>query len=162
MIENPMFDTNVNGWTLSGSSTMTFDSGRAKVKSDRQWTCAYRDALKAIINGHKYYLALDLDSPTTTQYITLNAAGGPIVQKSATGAQRVSGILTAGSSGAQNRIEIGENLSSGWGYFWVDNIVVIDLTEWFGSGNEPTKATMDTLMTQIPNKSFNVYQVVAV
>ena len=41
------------------------------------------------------------------------------------------------------------------GYVLVDNLMMINLTETFGAGNEPTTAQMDRLLTQFPDSWFN-------
>ena len=38
----------------------------------------------------------------------------------------------------------------------IKDVSVVNLTDTFGAGNEPTKAQMDTIMSGYPNGWFNI------
>lgn len=52
-------------------------------------------------------------------------------------------------------VKVHDVRASGWDTFYVDKVLVIDLTATFGAGKEPTLAEMDRLMARFPNSWFN-------
>ena len=93
--------------------------------------------------------------------ITMGISDGAVnsVSTSYTGAGAYefwSVILTAGRTSTGGITwAIVDNRSSAWTVVNTKYISVIDITTPWGSGNEPTKAQMDTLMLQFPERWLN-------
>jgi hypothetical protein len=70
---------------------------------------------------------------------------------------RLSGIWTVSSNAINLYTKLQDGRSTGWTTDYVKYWSVIDLTNAFGSGNEPTQAsTVDTIMSNYPNNWFNI------
>ena len=106
--------------------------------------------------NHKFYGAFDVNCTSyTAGNICLMFSGadyGIITKKSTTnGWERVSDIITLannpGNPTGNSTLFIGGAGDNGRSYnanCYIDNIMVVDLTNLFGSGSEPSKSDMDT------------------
>jgi phage-related protein len=100
--------------------------------------------------GRKYYFAGYVEASTTSAKL---AFGGTIASHPGTGAiVRLSGIKTA--TGTSHTLSVLDARTSGWTSISGDLMVVIDLTDTFGAGNEPTASQMDAYMSARYANSF--------
>jgi hypothetical protein len=59
------------------------------------------------------------------------------------------------ASTAAFMVKVHDLRASAWDKFYVDNVLALDLTAIFGSGNEPTLAEMDRMLAKFPNSWFD-------
>ena len=118
--------------------TLSFSSGSytsAGVRSNKG---------PAVVNGHKYYIAYDVCDNTTGQPTMVNLNGsvtlavyGTSEETSGSEWVRISGMFTANADSQYTYICLYVNSVSSGGVKF-RNVICIDLTQMFGSGNEPT------------------------
>lgn len=113
---------------------------------------------------HHIYQSIILNN-YSKYYLKSNCYGNTSVQLKITSA--VIAIITSDNlwldiSGVYSSTVIGsracglrDTLISDWQQFRCTNMVLINLTESFGLGNEPTKEQMDVIMDRFPNRYFN-------
>lgn len=141
-----------SGWQhLTTYSTEAIDGDY--LKSTRYNTRPYVGTTSTwnIASGHKvYFAAKALGSKSGTMYLMIYGTFGSTnisVQGCSltTGVQSFSFVDTL--SGAGNGLAFdGYSFTTSGNYIMVDKALVIDLTACFGSGSEPSKAQMDSLL----------------
>lgn len=147
LITNGDFSQGTTGWSIPASTSVV--SGRLSSTPPG----AYQGVVQAIgatVIGHKYYFAAAVEGGTNIYYGCTNR--GPGGTLTTTGLQTVSMLMTTTSTS-----------HSTWGFYnttipatyYVDNVILINLTTAFGAGKEPTKAQMDQILQQFPNNWFN-------
>ena len=118
----------------------------------------YTQQTRAITNGRKYYHACWVDSPNAsiTTALSDNIANTQYVFHSASsGYEFLSDVYTATASTSTGSYYVMLDVrASGWTQVKAKYATIIDLTAAFGAGYEPTKAQMDALMEQFPNRHF--------
>ena len=86
-----------------------------------------------MIKGHKYFRSANINVENTTS-VTFNIGGVfPISTASQTGFQTLSGIFQWTYSTGNQSVRITDNRTSNWTDVYIKNVVVIDLTQMFGS-----------------------------
>lgn len=146
-----------SGWSSSGASFTV--SGNIASFLANSVTDTLQQALSVTLN-HKYYFCEWIKAAAGAN-ITAGISDGAINSASlAYGGsgdyEFVSAILTAGrTSTAGITWSLVDNRASGWNTVNAKYVTVIDLTAAFGAGNEPTKAQMDGLMLQFPERWLN-------
>ena len=167
LITNGDFRNGTSGWNNSNIPTITTDSSLD------------RSSLKFIANGNNPFYSRSILSDQSHYWYTKlecyissrisgsisaldvrNIAGGGVSSVYADNLKlnqwQALSIITIGKTGGGESILVGTGNSIVTATFYISNISTIDLTEAFGSGNEPTKAQMDTIMNSYPNNWFNV------
>lgn len=151
LIKNGSFSNDTNGWTLSSSPTLSVVSGvlnMTAIASGSGISQSFGAKLSHIIYAclkQKSYTAI------STYFNIYEATGSGNIDHPIT--------LTTGASltfasirfiTAANNTNLIATLvdwnTSGWGTIQADDIMLIDLTDAFGTGKEPSQATMDSLV----------------
>lgn len=140
-LTNGNFTNGLEGWRERGGGIIlgVFD-GRLKVIVDRQYGLVGPYWSPTI--NHKYYFSADIEG-TTNNYIIFDNKGFYL---SHTGRQILSNIVTVNSESAY--FAFGDNRVSDWTEFFIDNVIIIDLTSEFGAGNEPDLTWCDANIPQ--------------
>lgn len=152
LVTNGSF-TSKTGWTDNDYGTSTVADNEISMTA---WA-AYGGTSQATVtmtSGRKYYVCEWLYG-ASNQIIFYVYDGTTLTQTSHSGGgsyEFLSAIHTAGQTNASSRYAcFQDQRSSGFTQMKAKYASCIDLTSAFGSGNEPTKAQMDTLMTQFAN-----------
>lgn len=146
LVINGDFRSGVSGWSISGATSVVNGELYRNLPSDN----GFQDI--TIVNGHIVYATcigrVFSGNTQVNAFDKGNFSNGVIVlSTSSTTNVNGSALKTAANGGI--RIDTG-------GYAYFDNFLVIDLTAAFGAGNEPTKAQVDTIMSNYPNNWFNI------
>ena len=165
LINNGSFENGLlNGWTYAdvssygiASSSPKFGSKNLAVACDPEKTEGFAFQNVKYISGHTYYVSLyafsgrqftmDVFFPLINPYYPTS---GKLYYSSAnlnTWTQMSAVITTSSEIPSQTapiRIDFNNNKTSLDA--WMDGVVLIDLTETFGAGKEPDKATMDAII----------------
>jgi hypothetical protein len=157
MATNGYFIDGITGWNWNATySSMTVSNSVATITT--RYTAYPVYQAKAITSGHKYYFRgtvkpltntfgrfgfYNAAAPASGQYLSLQSLLTLNV------ATTVSGILTANNNYDRLALMSVPNGTSNY-IFEVSNFDVLDLTDIYGAGNEPSQATMDTLFTNPP------------
>lgn len=144
LVANGDFSNGATGWN---ASTVVV-GGRGSRTSTAQYQ-AIEQPIKTVV-GNKYYAAALVEA-TTDHYLKFGT--GTDQKPKSTSYQRLSLITTAAVS--EIPLQIGDGRASDWTPYYVDDILVINLTQTFGAGKEPTLAEMDRLMARFPNSWFD-------
>ena len=95
-----------------------------------------------------YYLRAKVKSTSALVGIS-NQTGTIIKAHSGNGSyESLSAIYTQTNVGAVNVQLVRDNRTSGWDTVYIDDVLLTNLTQIFGAGNEPTKEQMDWLLAQ--------------
>lgn len=105
-----------------------------------------------IYNNNKYYLKSNCYGNTSVKLQMTNGAVATISIDNLW--LDISGIYSSHIT-ASRACGLRDTLISSWQQFRCTNMVLINLTESFGLGNEPTKEQMDAIMDRFPNRYFN-------
>jgi len=147
IVTNGNFSNGTTGWT---GAAFTVTAGICIYTV----TAQYAGATQTIPNyanykGHKLYVAADVKTNVTTNYLALNDGIFQLVvtHSGSNLFERLSGIQTISAVATALYVKVQDARTSAWTETQVDNFVVIDLTAVFGAGNEPTKAWCDANIT---------------
>ena len=155
MVTNGDFSNGTSGWT--GIDAVV--SGIAEKTATAQYqTIGYTTLNPTTRRGHKIYASALVKSDSVLVALTISDAIS-LSQTSHTGDntfKTLSVIRTIDNSATNVYCRIQDNRASGWTKYYADNIIMIDLTESYGAGKEPTQAYMDTLVAS--SGWFNSYQ----
>ena len=148
--------TSTSGWTSTGASFTA--SGNEATFTANSVTDLLSQNL-SVTNAHKYY-GCGWTKAASGANITMGLGDGGSVSQSTTysgaGAYQFwSVIMTSGRTGTGTTWALVDNRSSSWTGINCKYISVVDLTDAFGAGNEPTQTQMDTLMLQFSNRWLN-------
>lgn len=143
---NFKFDRNsdgiADGWTLKNSPTSPSVSDNVQTLTPASANYFIQMDADTRLTGHVIYVAFTAYSPYATCYISLY--GINVIISTNTGFTRSSQLITANNSNVSPRIAIS---SGGQSHpISLKNVMVIDLTEIYGSGNEPTAAQIDAII----------------
>ena len=166
-VSNGDFSNGTTGWTYSGIPTIITDSslGRSSLKFIANGNNPYYARIISSDQSHYWYTKLECyvlsrTSGSISALDVRNIAGGGVSSVYADNLKlnqwQALSIITTGKTGGGEYILVGSGNSLVTATFYISNISTIDLTESFGAGNEPTKAQMDTIMTNYPNNWFNI------
>lgn|GEM_PF-5491911 len=158
LIVNGDFSNGTTGWTpsattLVASNNECYFTAAAQYGGPIQFIANYSN-----YKSHNLYYAVFAKVDSSSVYFVLNdGLGQSIVNASTFGSYaRLSGIWNVNSNGTILYTKLQDSRSSAWTTNYVKYWVVFDLTSAFGAGNEPTKATMDTIMSGYTNSWFNI------
>ena len=147
LISNGDFSNGTSGW-VPYNATIAIENGRAKVQPTGQWATIGK-SIYGVTIGKKFYFRVDIEGGPGLYWGNTNGGFGISSAVNKTFAT----VITATSPDIT--FGVGDNKSNSWPPFYVDNLLLIDLTATFGVGNEPTSEQMDRLLTQFPNSWFN-------
>lgn len=147
LVTNGDFSSGTSGWKLGGGWSI---SGGALVSTAPGSGQAYITiGSPPITQGKSYYMSATISSYTSGGAEVHLGGMAPGVPKSSLGSFSVVSV----ASGANGNFVFGRDANAFLG--GIDYVCLIDLTAAFGAGKEPTKAQMDQIMNQFPNKWFN-------
>lgn len=152
IVPNSSFDNGTTGWTAT--TTFTANSGIASFLSTQKNERLVSANLSKI-SGHKYYVFARFQ--TTSKDVGIHSNSGLLAGTLHSGSgeyERKSGIVNSTSTQSNYVVGIIDTRSSNWDNINVDYVGVINLTETFGYGNEPTLSEMDVIMSKYPNSWF--------
>ncbi|MCA1021649.1 SGNH/GDSL hydrolase family protein [Halobacillus litoralis] len=99
------------------------------------------------VSGHKYYLKAEMK--TDSNQVGLRFAGTPLIFPQGTGEfEVVSGIIDGIFTG-ETTLRFQDLRESGWTQVQVRSVMVIDLTDIYGAGNEPSKNDFDSIISNV-------------
>lgn len=156
MISNGIFNS-LDGWNVNGigSSYAKISNGTLYCTvptTNTTYKFAYTAKTISLVSGHKYYCSVQVkktgggvtrwgmhNNSTNTSY-WLQA-----ISDNHSALTRISYLYTATASAATHFLlySAGQTWASGMTVTW-DNLFVVDLTELYGAGKEPTKAQCDS------------------
>ena len=136
IVTNGDFTNGTTGW----SNITAIVDGRASKLATAQF--ASISQLKTTITGNKYYVSADIETDVSSKIYLKFGQGTDAYAYSPT-LQKVSSIITATTT--STLLEIGDSRASAWSTYYVDNIIVINLTATFGAGNEPTQGQCNVI-----------------
>jgi hypothetical protein len=162
LVPNGDFSNGTTGWTYGGHPTVTTDSslGRSSLQFIANNINPYYTIFMPSDQSHLWYEKIEcyISSYTTGNIGALDVRNG-VTQVNADSSklnqwQTISAITTGKTGGGMSML-VGTANSYVTATFYLSNGSAIDLTAAFGAGNEPTKAQMDTIMSNYPNNWFN-------
>ena len=150
LVTNGDFSNGTNGWSVTTPVTVANNEASFTQTATNQ---GINQAIN-IPSGHKFYitckvfgsstlLALEIQKRTTPWTSFATKAHSAIAQY-----ENLTLILTGTSETNDVNIRIRDTASSGWALTKVKEVIAINLTALFGSGNEPTKEQMDWIFTE--------------
>lgn len=167
-----IYNTSFENW-VGRYTTFIEENGMAKgITQDGQASGRINQSFNGFAS-HKYYIGLYAEIPDTSKFseVKLDIAAEqtgdsntvlfPVTQEFANG-KRVSAILNGFVDGTNwFRISfIKSNTTESGTIFYIDKALIIDLTEAYGLGNEPSLYEMDSLLSKYPNSWFDTKGVV--
>ena len=129
------------GW-LGYMASVTNENGKLKVTATVAGPYAQTYMTLSTIVGNKYYIR---------QYYPPGTASPSIVNPAVSSAS--SSTFTATQVSTQIKYSSGTVVIGD--YYYIDDVILIDLTATFGAGKEPTLAEMDRMMARFPNSWFD-------
>ena len=156
LVKNGSFESNYTNWTtnsLSGTNPLTINTSYKKYRNNSSSRIASSNASNYLtqdvqfIENHKYYYFVSgYTTSTSNQSITSdinNRTGSVITINANSNLGWVKGsVIYNGLSTETRSISVNHGVTSA--VTFVDGIGIIDLTEVFGKGSEPTKDWCDT------------------
>lgn len=148
IITNPDFSNGTTGYTLSSSTTVISDDGVEVTPTAQNGGISKRDIL--FTNEHKIYVStLVKTNSSNVELQVYNPRFSRDIYYSNSGEfERLSDIFTSNSYKCNINVK---NTSDDSLPFIVKSFTCIDLTEAFGSGNEPDKEYMDEFLNGFNN-----------
>lgn len=155
LITNGDFSRGTSGWTSSGVSGFSVSNSEAVFTATSQYgnIKQYFD----VVASNKYYICASVKTTGSSVRLSLCKTSGyeTMFTLNHTGSgnyEILSQLGTMDSSGINNPfLTIMDYKTSGWTAVNVKYVTVINLTNIFGAGNEPTKAQMDAWLATYPN-----------
>lgn len=150
-IPNGDFSNGTTSWT-GGSATVSVVSGELNAIVNAAGK--YAAATINCVTDRKYYIAASIKS--TSSLIKMDVAGvlGRLWHSGSGQWQRLSSVFTSTFT-SNSQLRITDTRTSGWDTYYIDNVVMFDLTTIFGAGHEPTAAQIDAMLAAYPNSWFN-------
>lgn len=143
LVTNGGFDADVSGWDYVFSKA-AWVNGRAYFKHT-DTIVTLQQNIAGISPGDKIYVSLDVETVTTgtANYGVWNNNGDPPIlfylHTLPAGKTRLSGVFTVAN---WQYLYINSRLGA---EFYIDNVLIVNLTQTFGAGNEPSKSVCDAL-----------------
>lgn len=153
LVKNGNFVDKTN-WANSGGSTIwSVSNNILTFKAVQQYGGIRQDI--SIIGGHTYLFMGDVkkgNSSHSVHFTFSNFSPNDFYALDNTNWQSLSGIMVATSGVSSCILYIRDYAQSGWVDNYIKNVMLIDLTEWYGAGNEPT--TVAEFKVTFPNKYY--------
>ena len=157
LVRNGDFVDERNGWNVSNiTDTIKITKGIATVRAGKQYGGLAQNlhsSNKMPLAGDKYYFCANIERKSSNVHLYLNDGRS---QTSAVGPNTgfVSNIRTLSDDPIALIVKLQDNNSVNWADSKISDVFVINLTETFGAGKEPTKEQMDEIINRfgfIPN-----------
>ena len=144
-LENQMINSMLNdttNWSTLVSSTLEVANNEVKFIPTGRLGCARQTKISLIAN-HKYYLKCDIKtSSTQVKMLMVTNMGDEIFSSSDTlgnnSYEKKSGIFIATETSTTNQFKVCDYSSASWSEIRFKKPVLIDLTNLYGEGNEPS------------------------
>ena len=142
------------GWISSGASFTVSGNEASFLANSTSDTLAQN---KSITSGRVYYYAIWCKASSSSVAVGVSnmVSGGTVSHSGGSSYEFLSIRAVAASTVSAVVWAIADNRSSSWNTVNCKYATMIDLTAAFGAGNEPTKAQMDNLMLQFPERWLN-------
>ena len=153
LVKNGNFVDKTN-WASSGGSTVWSVSNNILTFKAVQRYGGIRQDI-SIIGGHTYLFMGDVkkgSSSHSVHFTFSNFSPNDFYALDNTDWQSLSGIMAATSEVSSCILYIRDYAESGWTDNYIKNVMLIDLTDWYGAGNEPT--TIEEFKQTFPNKYY--------
>lgn len=156
MVRNGDFGDGMSRWNKSTLTDVRVTKGLATVRAGKQYggiTHNLNSPSRMPLAGEKYYFCANVERESSNIHLILNDgsnqtyAVGPMIGL-------VSGIRTLVDNPTALIVKLQDNSDKNWTDAKISDIIVINLTETFGAGKEPTKEQMDEIINRfgfIPN-----------
>lgn len=147
LIRNGRIDT-ADYWTPAAGTSWTVGNGVLTYLDVLNSKAVSQTLQKPVPSGHVMYARVDCSIATGNTWFLLGFDGVVAFSSSSDYASRPSGRYSFIGSHEVNRTMLhisGRTASTG--PFTIDNVLLLDLTDTFGAGNEPTKEWCDTNIT---------------
>jgi len=145
-------ELNSTNWVDNNTST-TYNNGVATFTATAQ-----NGQLGTLVQFYKhiYFISANIKLTTGTTNVYLRSQGiNRVATANNTNWQSLSVIYTSNYD-TENSIAIRDERSSGWDAIQVKNVICVDLTQWFGAGNEPT-TTDDVRIKWLLSRGYIAY-----
>ncbi|MBS1968656.1 MAG: BppU family phage baseplate upper protein [Bdellovibrionales bacterium] len=139
VITNGDFANGTTGW-LTNNASISVVNGRLQVLATAQYGGADTSAFNTV-SGHKYYVSALVDGLIGLTRMFVIGFAEPLASVTKTGGERLSLLFTANNT--THKVRFYDNATSGWTNFFLDKVVILDLTDIFGVGKEPTASQVD-------------------
>lgn len=156
IISNSDFSNDTTSW-YANDSTFSVVSGEAVIKATKQGGHMSHNGISVII-GHKYYVKAKIKS--TSNKVRLTFHNGIAYHSGSGNYEDISLIYSP--TVATTTVSILDERTTGWDNCYVDYFVLIDLTESYGVGFEPTLEAMNGIMANLSNKWFKSKALVSI
>ena len=147
LIKNGSFESNANSWTLTGATTIVSTGAKFGTKA------LYHNGTGAVVDyagqpipvkaGHRYIFSAWIKNLSNVGAAIDVSTKGSILIPPSTDYTYGSVEYVATANEVVNFVVGWHNAVSNGGGVWVDGVMLLDLTEAFGVGNEPSKAEVD-------------------
>lgn len=126
-------ELNTANWGIYGATGSITDGVLSMTATEEFGRCAQVDV--PVIANHKYFMSCDMYLTSDTNDVSLNLYYADKALKPLTsGWHHLQDIVTVSTSGDVN-LRVIDSRSSAWDEIKAKNIVVVDLTQWFGSND---------------------------
>lgn len=143
-VKNGDFSNGTTGWTSLNSDINTTLNEASFIANAPNGRLLQR--LNIQNNGQKLYLYSHVKSNSNLVWISLHGSND-IVYHSGSGQYEIlSSVHTKYTTGSSFQVQVVDSRNSGWTAIYVKNTLLINLTETFGVGKEPSKEEMDELI----------------
>ena len=149
-------------WDNDGSTINSVSNNILKFTAYEQWGRIQQYQLH-VEQGHKYLVKANIRQQVSgisnSIYIGLRVTANiPLAySEESKDWQILAGITDPVAETIDNAfLYLGDSRTSGWKEIEVKNIIIIDLTEMYGAGNEPT--TVEMFLDKFPNDYYCYYQ----
>lgn len=150
VIKNGNF-ASVDFWA-GATANISVSSNELTVTPTAQYGGVYQNLSNyAVYKSHKLYFCADVYVPSLNIPLLINdgTAEGYAHPSVINTWHRISGVINVSSSATVVRLKLEDHRASGWTASKIKNCMIIDLTDMFGAGKEPDKATIDALIQEL-------------
>ena len=136
------------GWSFYGMADKYANNYELALLPNVQYANA-NQTITSII-GHKYYVGAYVKSASNEVYLDVQIAS--IFHTGNSQYQKLSLVIT--ETDTTLNVYIGTAQTNSYSEIYAKNVIVIDLTATFGSGNEPTVAEMDAIIEALGTSGY--------
>ena len=153
LVINGNFANGTNHWFTSAVTGYSVASNVSTFTATSQYG-GIRQSSFTLTAGHVYYVRAEVDGAASVflQVIANNSASdnGTVYCTPTTGYETLSAQFTCSTAPTQPYlVNVVDGATSGWGVVKVRNVMLLDLTAYFGAGKEPTEAQMDSIIATV-------------
>lgn len=139
IIINGNFVNGTANWSTDKLTSFAVTNKEASFVASAQSGNIYQAPIGGSIVGNKYYIVAEVQ--TLSSSVSLGFGTYSVAHTGSGNYEKITFQYTAVGTG--HAVNVKDNRTSGWDTVKVKNVMVIDLTTEFGTGNEPTKAWCD-------------------